>query len=243
MSMAFEPENVSRAEREALEQRYREAVNGPMRVLPEPMLTHLDPVDQMNVDQLRAGARLFYALYHNAELMKSPAWTMGGLRAYAAAVRAFIGDTGSTLDDPDRMPPSQDLRETKTQPHPLTELRTHLRDVHANEAAHILTNDEALQYHYDEHHGAGGVRNHAEPALLHLWQPRPQWNYPVRPCLDAADGKAHGPHTYMPSGFQRELGDGPGPWACQGWSVAQAETLPVTKRDPGGVTHGDTQTE
>lgn len=50
------------------------------------------------------------------------------------------------------------------------ELRAHLHDVHQNEAAHVLSDDEVSAQHWEEHNLPGGLRSHAEPIYLHTWQ-------------------------------------------------------------------------
>lgn len=55
-------------------------------------------------------------------------------------------------------------------PEPQDALTQHLRDTHHNLAAGGLTAAEALEQHYQEHHGPGGLRNHDEPADLHDWE-------------------------------------------------------------------------
>ena len=49
------------------------------------------------------------------------------------------------------------------------DLRTHLRTVHHNEAAIFLADGDALEQHWHEHHGPGGIRNHDDPPELHDW--------------------------------------------------------------------------
>ncbi len=44
-------------------------------------------------------------------------------------------------------------------------LRLHLLSAHCNLAAPLITDQEALQQHHDEHHGPGGIRNH-DPASV-----------------------------------------------------------------------------
>jgi hypothetical protein len=46
-------------------------------------------------------------------------------------------------------------------------LRNHLRFVHHNYAAADLSDSEAREQHWDEHHGPGGLRNHSTPTQLH----------------------------------------------------------------------------
>lgn len=50
-------------------------------------------------------------------------------------------------------------------------LRLHLLKTHHNEAAAELSDAEALDQHWHEHHGPGGLRNHDQPAQLHGWAP------------------------------------------------------------------------
>ncbi len=54
----------------------------------------------------------------------------------------------------------------------LTELRTHLYEAHANNAAGYLSNEEAIGQHEHEHNGPGCIRNHDQPAELHDWSHR-----------------------------------------------------------------------
>lgn len=50
------------------------------------------------------------------------------------------------------------------------EIHRHLYYTHHNIAAGGLTEEEALEQHWQEHHGPGGLRNHEDPPYLHAWQ-------------------------------------------------------------------------
>lgn len=50
------------------------------------------------------------------------------------------------------------------------EIHRHLYYTHHNTAAGGLTEEEALEQHWQEHHGPGGLRNHDDPANLHDWE-------------------------------------------------------------------------
>jgi hypothetical protein len=50
------------------------------------------------------------------------------------------------------------------------EIHRHLYYTHHNTAAGGLTEEEALEQHWQEHHGPGGLRNHEDPPYLHAWQ-------------------------------------------------------------------------